>query len=170
MTRIQFIADQTQQTRALTLQLISDATEEQWYKTPNVINSNIAWQVGHLIISQYYHAIAVITAEKTKARALPLKEYATLYTKDGALSKSREELPPPKTLSDHLNSVEEIAREVLMNLNDDDLDQPLEPTRFPHPIARTKYEALTWSFRHEMWHGGQISMIKRVLGKPMRWM
>lgn len=29
MTRIQFIADQTQQTRALTLQLISDATEEQ---------------------------------------------------------------------------------------------------------------------------------------------
>jgi uncharacterized damage-inducible protein DinB len=66
-------------------------------------------------------------------------------------------------LKKQLSFVNEIARNVLQELKEEDLGKPLEPSRMPHPVAKTKYEALTWNFRHEMWHCGQIAMIRRGL-------
>ena len=41
---------------------------------------------------------------------------------------------------------------------------------FKHPVAETKYEALSWSFKHEMWHSAEMEAIKRELGYPIVWM
>jgi hypothetical protein len=171
MNRIQIIDEQTQQTRELTKKLIYEIPEDKWYETPHQINSNIAWQVGHLIISQNFHSITVVTGtiEKIK-KTIPLKEYASLYTMGIIPTRNSETGPKPLVLKKQLDFMNLAAREVLLALSDDELDNRLEPTKFPHPVAKTKYEALTWAYKHEMWHCGQISMIKRIIGIPTKWM
>ncbi|WP_439557278.1 hypothetical protein [Dyadobacter sp.] len=46
-----------------------------------------------------------------------------------------------------------------------ELNNPLEPTPTPHPIATTKFEAIDWNIKHTMYHCGQIGMISRVVEK-----
>ena len=60
--------------------------------------------------------------------------------------------------------------ENLSNLADDILEDELEPIPIKHPIATTKYEALSWSFKHEMWHSAEMENIKQALGYPIKWM
>jgi uncharacterized damage-inducible protein DinB len=54
---------------------------------------------------------------------------------------------------------------VLTTLLDSELDNALEPTPTPHPIATTKREAIDWNIKHTMYHCGQIGLIKRVVDK-----
>jgi uncharacterized damage-inducible protein DinB len=77
--------------------------------------------------------------------------------------------PSHEKLISELTFVGNYADKELDKLNDENLDEPLAQTKFPHLIAKTKYEALTWNFKHEMWHLGQISTIKRILGNPIIW-
>lgn len=50
------------------------------------------------------------------------------------------------------------------------LSENLEPIPFKHPVANNKYEALSWCFKHEMWHSAEMEAIKRALGHPAKWM
>lgn len=59
--RLEFIREQNRLTRENTLNLLEDIPFDLWYETPEVIEANIAWLTGHLIVSQYFHSIAVIT-------------------------------------------------------------------------------------------------------------
>jgi len=38
-----------------------------------------------------------------------------------------------------------------------------EPTKRKHPVAKTKFEAISWNIKHTMWHCGQIACIKRLI-------
>lgn len=167
--KIEFIKEQNFLTRGQTLKILGETPEELWYETPKIIESNIAWQVGHLIVSQYYHSVAVITRENRELFSkVPLKDYFPIYS---MFTKStiNELKPEPRQLLHELRLINDYANTQIDGLVDSDLDKPLEPTRFPHPIAETKYEALTWNFRHEMWHLGQISTLKRIIGYPTKW-
>lgn len=55
-------------------------------------------------------------------------------------------------------------------LDDRILSENLEPIPFKHPVANNKYEALSWCFKHEMWHSAEMEAIKRALGHPVKWM
>ena len=55
-------------------------------------------------------------------------------------------------------------------INDDILFEQLEPIPFKHPVAEVKYEALAWSFKHEMWHSAEMEELKRMLGYPIKWL
>jgi hypothetical protein len=167
--KINFIREQNRLTREQTIKILSETPHEIWYETPDVFQSNIAWQVGHLIVSQYYHAIAVITGPNLALfDDVPLKDYFPIYSMF-TTSVINDLKPSPDKLLMELDLVDKYADKQLDTLSDRDLDKPLEPTRFPHPIAKTKYEALTWNFKHEMWHLGQISTLKRILGNPTTW-
>ncbi len=58
--RIKFIKEQSSFTRSLTLSILVQTPHKIWYLTPEILKLNIAWQVGHLILSQFYHTIVVI--------------------------------------------------------------------------------------------------------------
>ncbi len=38
------------------------------------------------------------------------------------------------------------------------------------PAAKVKYDALSWGFKHEMWHSAETKEIKRTLGHPIKWL
>lgn len=170
MSRIEFIEQQTIETRLMTKQLIEEVPDDLWYETPEMIHSNIAWQVGHLIIAQMYHSVSVITGSSKKiSDVIPLKFYIPKYGMGSDPADHSSIQPNPDELKEQLDFVNEVALAELRKLEDSELDKALEPTRGKHPVATNKYEALTWSFKHEMWHCGQISILKRILGKATRW-
>ena len=56
MKRIDFLREQIIESRNFVNRLISEIPQDLWYTIPQNTDSNFAWQVGHLMISQNFHA------------------------------------------------------------------------------------------------------------------
>lgn len=165
MQIIDLVKEQINASHAKAKGLATGIDESKWYKIPSGINSNIAWQIGHLIISKPFQlVIAPIERTKEIHEVIPFGPYLKLYGIGTQPSGQMDDSPTPKTLIAHFDAIHEYC---LKRLDDIDENQLNEPTVVPHPIARTKYESLMWSFQHEIWHCGQISMIRRALGTPL---
>ena len=164
MDRIGFIRSSTAFSNQKTQELIATIEDDMWYVVPEVIQSGIAWQVGHLILGQHYNAILLIRGvDPTILAKVPIREYAKKYGSQSNPAHHWDDAPSPQTLRSQLEFINIKAAEVLDELSDQQLDEALVPSKFPHPFAKTKYEALSWNAQHIMWHNGQIAMIKRAL-------
>jgi len=172
MRKIDFLREQIIESRNFVNRLISEIPENLWYEIPENTDSNFAWQIGHLMISQNFHAITCITGRSEKVSSLiPIPEYVRLFNGMGTLHRSVEKnIIPTSELIAGFNTVHKICIDNLSQLDDDILMQDLEPIPFEHPVANTKYEALSWCFKHEMWHSAEMEAIKLALGYPIVWM
>jgi uncharacterized damage-inducible protein DinB len=102
---------------------------------------------------------------------IPVAQYNKLFNGMGTLHRSVEkDFISTAKLKEQFNAVHEICIDNLTRLSDDILLDKLEPIPFKHPIADTKYEAISWCFKHEMWHSAEMESIKRDLGYPIKWM
>ena len=164
MNRLAILIEQTQDTYNWVNRLVESIPKQRWDTTPAKIDSNITWQVGHLIVSFYYHSIMVIAGHQTDLlQKIPLKEYGNLFT-DGDPKSAIGRTDPIRLLS-HLVLMEKKSLETIGALCESDLDTKLEPAQFPHPIAKNKFGALDWNIKHTMWHCGQIGMIRRTISE-----
>lgn len=172
MSKLEFLREQIVEARTFVKRLMSELPEDLWYVIPEGTDSNFIWQVGHLLVSQNFHTMTAITGVNEKVgRLLPIREYNRLFSGMGTLHRSLEKhLIPVTKLKKQLDTVHQICIENLENLSDDVLSDPLAPLPFKHPVAEIKYEALSWSFKHEMWHSAEMEAIKRELGYPVLWM
>lgn len=168
MTRLNFLKDQVIETRSFINRLIPELPEELWFTIPANTDSNFAWQIGHLMLSQSFHAITSLTGRHPVIyEMMPVAEYVKLFNGMGALHRSvGKEAITVSRLKELFDRVHEVCIENLGKLPDSILD---EPVPFKHPLAVTKYEALAWSYRHEMWHSAEMEAIKRELGYPIKW-
>lgn len=158
------LVKQTEDAYHWTDKLICAIPYDQWNDTPAIIESNISWQVGHLILSYYYHSIMVITGHQTEIiQKIPLKEYDTIFT--DAAPKNAIDKAVPEQLHQQLHLVAQKSVAIIGSLLPADLESELVPSPIPHPIAKNKWEALDWNIKHTMWHCGQIGMLKRVIQK-----
>jgi hypothetical protein len=171
MKRIEFLKEQIIESRDFVNRLISEIPQDLWYTIPANTDSNFAWQIGHLMISQNFHAIICVKGRNKKVFDLiPVADYVKLFNGMGALHRSVEkDLIPTGKLKQQFDAIHEICIESLSKLNDDALNDPLEPIPFKHPVANNKYKALSWCFKHEMWHSAEMEEIKRLLGHPIKW-
>jgi hypothetical protein len=172
MSKIEFLRDQIMESRNFVNRLISELPEDLWYTIPTGTDSNFAWQIGHMMMSQNFHAITVITGRNEKVgNLIPVADYVKLFNGMGTLHRSVENnLVPASTLKEQFDAVHEICMDNLSRLTDDMLGEKLEPIPFKHPVANIKYEALSWCFKHEMWHSAEMEAIKLALGHPIKWM
>lgn len=172
MSRIEFLKDQIIESRNFVNRLISEIPQELWYMIPGNTDSNFAWQIGHLMLSQNFHAITVITGRNEIInRLIPITDYVKIFNGMGSLHRSVErDLITTSKLKEQFDTIHEICLENLSKLNDAILEEKMEPIPFKHPVANTKYEALSWCFKHEMWHSAEMEAIKRNLGHPIKWM
>lgn len=172
MNRIDFLKEQIIEARSFVNRLISEMPEDLWYTIPEGTDSNFAWQIGHLLVSQNFHAITTITGVNEEVKHLmPIALYNRIFNGMGTLHRSVEkDFLPPAELKGQLDKVHAICLANLSTLDDDILNAPLEPLPFKHPVANTKYEALSWCFKHEMWHSAEMEAIKRGVGFPIVWM
>lgn len=172
MNKIDFLKDQIIESRSFVNRLISELPEDLWYTIPLNTDSNFVWQVGHLMISQNFHAITCVTGKNEKVyKTIPITEYVKLFNGMGTQHRSIEkDLIPTTKLKEQLNIIHSICLESLDIVNDNMLNDEIEPIPFKHPVANTKYDALSWCFKHEMWHAAEMEAIKTALQYPITWM
>lgn len=164
MTAIDILSKQTKDAHAWTHKMIDSVPDPLWDVTPDVVESNIAWHVGHLVISEYYHAILVIKGfdEEITAR-IDLKAHNQLY---GYNSDPRKQVGTsrPALLREQLRFMQKKVLATLEQLPIAKLETPVEqPIKQKHPVAITKFDALSWNIKHTMWHCGQMATIKRLV-------
>lgn len=172
MNRVIFLREQIIESRNFVNRLISEIPQDLWYTIPENTDSNFAWQIGHLMISQNFHAITCITGKSIKvSQFIPIADYVKYFNGMGTLHRSVEkDLLPTSKLKEQFDIVHEICIDNLSVLNDNILLDELEPIPFKHPVANNKYEALSWCFKHEMWHSAEMEAIKLALGHPIIWL
>ena len=162
MTSPEILSRQTQDAYSWLNKLIDPIPYEQWDVLPEVIESSVSWQVGHLVMSLYYHTVMVIVGHQTDIlQQVPLKEYNELFTV-AAPQKVTGRVEAP-VLHRHLLLMQDKSLAVIRSLTIEELAGPLIPTPVPHPIANTRFEAIDWNIKHTMWHCGQLGLLKRVV-------
>lgn len=162
MNQTDLLLKQTEDAYEWTNKLISSIPKEKWNEIPSGIETNVSWQVGHLVISSYYHSVMTTAGHLKKVLdRIPLKVYSVHFS-NSEPEKSVGAIEPA-TLHDHLGFIQQVSLETIQSLTDEDLKNDVEPTRTPHPIAKTKFDAVDWNIKHTMWHCGQLGMIKRAV-------
>jgi len=170
-TRIQFLQDQFKQSRNVLSRFLHQVPDEKWFDVAGQPQSNIAWQVGHLVIATYFHGIGLMDGKE--CQTLDRLSY-DIYRKHCVGLGSKERVLPqglisPAQLRNELLLVQAACDEKLLALTNEMLDLPPEPSRLNHPIAATKYEVLSWMFKHDAWHCGEMELIKLNLGLGFKW-
>lgn len=164
MKQIELIKTQTEDAYKWANKLIESIPSQKWDEIPDNLDTNVTWQIGHLIMSFNFNSIMVIKGHQTDHyQKFPIQKYAKLFVKAEPIESVGQ--TKAESLFEHCKLVQYKSIEIISNLTDDELNENLEPTEVPHPIAKSKFEALDWNIKHTMWHCGQIGILKRILDK-----
>ncbi|WOC40321.1 DinB family protein [Polaribacter sp. HL-MS24] len=166
MTEIEILTNQTENAFEWTNKLIASVPYDRWHIIANGIESNFSWQIGHQIISIYYHTIMSVVGHISEIiEKLDLRLYTKRYGYDTA-AKDLIDKTNPKQLKEDLKYMQGQSLRVIKSLSQNELQQAVESTKIPHPVAKTKFEAIDWNIKHTMWHCGQIAILKRIVDQP----
>ena len=161
MEEIELIRQQFKLSQEWTLRLVEKLEERYWKETLAEVNSNINWQVGHIVTSLYFQALVCIGGSRDRIKnEVSVGELINFYKRGTQAGEKLVEKPAKEELLLALNIIFQEVEEALLELNSASLD---EPVAVQHPIAKTKREVLSWCTHHQMWHNGIISLLKRVL-------
>lgn len=164
MNQLDFIIEQTKWVDQWTLNQIKDLDAETWEVVP-ALKTSVNWQVGHIIISKYFHSMASVLPSNHEMlesihHQIPLDDYYSYYFNKSNPLDEWNKRPDKHILFYLFESLSEWSIQVIEELDKNILSKP---TQVKNPAAKTVYEALTFSFKHQMWHLGQLAMIKRIL-------
>ena len=160
---LQFPYQQICSVREYTVSLLEDLQPEDWFHMPTPPVSHIAWQVGHIAMAQFRLCLERLRNLQPGDWELISKDFLRTFAKGSAPSADASSYPKPMEIRQVMDRVHKAVQEELEGYTGDDLKTPL---RNPHPIFKTKWEAVVFAAQHEMLHAGQIGMLRRLLGKP----
>jgi hypothetical protein len=166
MTELEILNKQTETAYDWTHRLMDSVPAGKWEIIPEPLGSNLSWQIGHLVVSIYYHSIMTTVGHLPELlEKMDLRSYTKLCGYDTFAQEMKGNWTPAALTSD-LQRMQDKSLEVINSLSESDLWQPVEPTKVPHPVAKTKFEAIDWNIKHTMWHCGQMATIKRLVDAP----
>ncbi len=162
--KLEFIKKEIEWVDNWTSNLISDIDENDYGIVEN-LNTSINWEIGHLIVSKYFHSIQSILNKNSKIIAelnqkVPLNDLFKYYFAGSNPLENRKNRPDKNQLLEYKSEIDLGSNRILEMLTEKTLT---ERTEIENPVAKTKYDALTFTFKHQMWHNGQIAMIKRII-------
>ncbi len=166
MSPINILIAQTRQAYSWVHKLMDTVPEEKWDTIAKGMDSSLSWQLGHQIISIYYHTIMTTVGHLPELlETMDLRAYTKLSgyaTQPGAMVGKFT----PEQLRKDLKIMEDKSLEIIASFSEEDLEKPVVPTKMPHPVATNKFEAIDWNIKHTMWHCGQMAIWKRMVDKP----
>lgn len=165
--RLKIAIRQIEFARRYSLSLLEGLEDEDWFWVPDGYTTHIAWQVGHLAMSEYG-----LTLFRQRGRIreidneLMSSKFRKLFMRGTTPLADQETHPQPSEILDVLGRVHAQMQKEIVTFSDGDLDEPTDP---PHAGFATRYGALLFAGNHEMIHSGQIGVIRRLMGKePLR--
>jgi hypothetical protein len=166
MTTIQLLVQQTEKAYVWTHKLMDAVPSENWNIIAEGVGSNMSWQIGHHVISMYYHTMMTTVGHVPELiEKLNLQWYTKqcgydTFAKDMAVEWEADQL------RHDLRYMQKQSLALITSLPEPDLWNPVLTTKVPHPVAKTKFEAIDWNIKHTMWHCGQMATIKRIVDQP----
>lgn len=155
------VLGQVDYARRYTLELLKAVPDELWQVVPPGATTHIAWQVGHLAVSQYG---LMLFRQRGRAEG-------DLELMPGWLRKrfGRGSMPPTdpadiptnEALLESLQKIHDAAMEALPTFS---AEQLMEPTEMPYAVHPIKLGALLFCPLHESIHSGQIGLLRRMHG------
>lgn len=141
-------------------------SEDKWFITPEIIETNLAWQLGHMTLSQYYYTIVLLIGPQIEfAEKISIKKYAGLFA-NGIKKKELVANISVEELLINWKLMQDKTIEILSGFNDENLNKEIFKISKPHLFAKIQQDAISWNIKHAMWHCGQMAMLKRYIDKP----
>lgn len=152
--------------REYTLELLDATPQELWFTIPAGLPTHIAWQVGHLTVSQYGLLMFRIRGRQSDDLELIPGKFRKAYSRSSTPKADPAGQPSPDELIDRLNRVFTLGLAELDSIAGEVL---LEPVDLPYAAYPTKLGAILFCPMHELIHAGQIGVLRRALGlDPVR--
>ncbi|MEM9585820.1 MAG: DinB family protein [Planctomycetota bacterium] len=148
-------------TRRYTHELLDATPQELWYQMPSGLPTHVAWQVGHLAVSQYGLLMFRIRGRRPDDLDLIPGRFRKAFGRGGTPNIDVGSQPTPAELLERLNRVYELATKEIRQTEPAVL---LEPVEMPYAAYPCKLGAVLFCPIHEQLHGGQIGLLRRALG------
>ena len=147
--------------RRYILELLAATPAERWHEIPSGLPTNIAWQVGHLAVSQYGLLMFRIRGRRPEDLELIPGKFRKMYGRGSAPSADRQAQP---TSDELLGRLAEVHARAIGELRGLDPTVLMEPVEMPYAAYPMKLGAVLFCPVHEQLHAGQIGLIRRSLG------
>ncbi len=152
--------------RQYTLELLEATPQERWFEIPSGLPTNIAWQIGHIAVSQYGLLMFRLRGRKPEDLELIPGTFRKAYSRE-----SRPSDDPRAQLSAHdlLGRMDKVFVQAMTELGSVTPEILLEPVEMPYAAFPIKLGAILFCPLHEHIHAGQIGAVRRALGlQPIR--
>lgn len=149
--------------RDYTLELLEATPQDRWFEIPSGLPTNIAWQVGHLTVSQYGLLMFRIRGRQPEDLDLIRGKFRKAYSRESVPSADSSVQPSPDELLVLMSKVYDLSLGVLDSVDPAVL---LEPVDMPYAAYPIKLGAILFCPLHEHIHAGQIGLVRRGLGLP----
>lgn len=151
--------------RNWTTGLIADIDERTWFDPPSPGVGHVAWQLGHLAVSQIV-LVHVRCFDKKNTDHAP-ENYLKLFGRGSEPVAGASNYPSIPDIRSFFNRLQTESLQLISTLDDASLNSPAYGD--PHPLFSTKAGAIGTAAMHETFHAGQIALIRRLQGKkPLR--
>lgn len=152
--------------RGYTLSLLSDLEESDWFAQPGEGISHIAWQAGHIAMSQYGLALFRQRGRAEVDLDLMPSSFRKKYSRGTTPNPDPSKNASPADILETLDKVFAQVKQEVPGFQLDHWNKPVDP---PFAAFPNCFGALLFAADHEMIHAGQIGFIRRLIGKqPLR--
>lgn len=122
------------------------------------LHSDINWQLGHLLLSKYFlTSLCVFGRLDQFKNTHPLRKWGAIYGKGSDPQKEAERVQTMNLLTALSDLNEELYPKILTMSPQMLTEKALKE----HPRAKTKEHALQFAAGHQMWHNGQMALIRK---------
>lgn len=157
---------QHQWARQYTLALIQSVPESLWFTIPPGMSTHLAWQVGHLGVSQYGLMLFRQRGRAEGDVALMPGWLRKQFGRGSTPSSDESAMPSRSDLLRHLDSIHQQAIAEVGLLRSEQLREPCD---IPFCVYPNKLGALLLAPIHEAIHAGHIGALRRAHGlQPLR--
>lgn len=140
---------------------LGDLSDEELMNSPGPGCQHIAWQLGHLLVSEYDLLESVCPG-----KAAPLPEgFRETYSKENATCTDRSKFLTKEQYMSMFDQSQQAIRDALASQSESDLDQP-SPEHFRNMFPTVGHIFVLLA-THELMHAGQWVPVRRALNKPV---
>jgi hypothetical protein len=161
--RLEAAIERSRRSREFTRQFLPDLTADDWFWSPPEYTTHVAWQIGHIAVSQYSLCLRRVRGRTAEDKALISDAFIDAFKMSSKPITGAKNNPPLEEIQRVFDAVHHQALTELPLVDDAELDNPTDP---PHGRFKTKLGAIDFSSQHELVHAGQIAMLRRLMGKP----
>ncbi len=160
MTWSEYLAAQLDRSREISLYVIQDFEEDDFYQKIEHVNPGI-WTLGHMAGSE--PGIVYTALNEPIPRPESWSEYFNIGAK---LLDDLHQYPPLSEVRQVLEEGHLKTQERIKQMSEADLNAPAHPDMQVFPWLKTIRDAISLALIHESNHGGQLIWLRKLLGKP----